>query len=118
MEMRYYKGTWIEWANKWKMEFNVEKCKIMHLGKANPKHTYTMGGVELAETTVERDLGVLVDNCLEFDKHIKAIVNKANRMMGLIRLGFFMYGRGNIYELIPCTSETLTGILCTSLVSV
>ena len=77
-----------EWANKWKMEFNVEKCKIMHLGKANPKHTYTMGGVELAETTVERDLGVLVDNCLEFDKHIKAIVNKANRMMGLIRLGF------------------------------
>merc|ERR1739842_264510 len=32
-----------EWANKWKMEFNVEKCKIMHLGKANPKHTYTIG---------------------------------------------------------------------------
>ena len=77
-----------EWANKWKMEFNVDKCKIMHLGKTNPKHTYTMGGVDLAETTEERDLGVLVDNNLEFDKHIKTIVNKANRMMGLIRLGF------------------------------
>ncbi|CAL4083209.1 unnamed protein product, partial [Meganyctiphanes norvegica] len=21
-----------EWASKWKMEFNVDKCKIMHLG--------------------------------------------------------------------------------------
>merc|ERR1712055_360296 len=92
-EPRFKLNTFIldrtkEWANKWKMEFNVEKCKIMHLGKADPKHTYAMGGVELAETTVERDLGVLVDNCLEFDTHIKAIVNKANRMMGLIRLGF------------------------------
>ena len=25
-----------EWAIKWKMEFNVDKCKIMHLGKKNP----------------------------------------------------------------------------------
>ena len=33
-----------EWADKWKMEFNVDKCKIMHLGKTNPKHAYTMGG--------------------------------------------------------------------------
>ena len=47
-----------------------------------------MGGVDLAETTEERDLVVLVDSNLEFDKHIKAIVNKANRMMGLIRLDF------------------------------
>ena len=22
----------MEWANKWKMEFNVDKCKVMHLG--------------------------------------------------------------------------------------
>ena len=35
------------------MEFNVEKCKIIHLGKANPKQTYTTGGVEVAETTVD-----------------------------------------------------------------
>ena len=33
-----------EWADRWKMEFNVGKCKIMHLGRLNPKHTYTMGG--------------------------------------------------------------------------
>ena len=77
-----------EWAVKWKMEFNVGKCKIIHLGRKNPKHTYTMGGVELEKSTEERDLGVLIDDRLEFDKHIKGIVNKANRMLGMIKIGF------------------------------
>ena len=67
------------------MEFNVGKCKIMHLGKKNPKHSYTMGGVELEKTSEERDLGLLVDDRLEFDRHIKGIVNKANRMLGMMR---------------------------------
>ena len=76
------------WATIWKMEFNVAKCKIMHLGRLNPGFTYSMGDTELAETTEERDLGVLVDNELHFGKHIKEIVNKANRMLGMIRIGF------------------------------
>ena len=76
------------WASKWKMEFNVDKCKIMHLGKTNPKHTYTMDGSNLTITTEEKDLGVLVDDKLKFDKHIRGIVNKANRILSLIRIGF------------------------------
>ena len=77
-----------EWADKWKMEFNVDKCKIMHIGHSNPKHTYTMDGSELSTSTAERDLGVLIDDKLRFDKHIKAIVGKANRMLGMIKIGF------------------------------
>ena len=77
-----------EWADKWKMEFNVDKCKIMHLGRLNPKHTYTMGNRDLAVTSEEKDLGVIFDENLEFDKHIKTIVNRANRMLGMIKIGF------------------------------
>ena len=66
------------------MGFNMDKCKIMHLGRLNPGHTYTMGDTEL--TAEEKDLGVLVDNELHFDKHIKGIVNKANRMLGMVIL--------------------------------
>jgi len=33
-----------KWADKWKMEFNVGKCKIMHLGRSNPGYSYSMGG--------------------------------------------------------------------------
>ena len=86
----------MEWANKWKMEFNVDKCKVMHLGRLNPKHTYTMGGRNLAATSAEKDLGVTFDERLEFDKHITGIVNKANRMLGMIKRGFTCLEKRNL----------------------
>ena len=78
----------LEWAKKWKMEFNVEKCKIMHIGHNNPKNTYNMDGSNLTETLKEKDLGVLIDNKLDFGDHIKEIVGRANRMIGMIRASF------------------------------
>ena len=77
-----------EWAKKWKMEFNVDKCKIMHIGRLNPKHTYSMGDANLTVTSEEKDLGVIFDEKLEFDTHIRTIVNRANRMLGMIKIGF------------------------------
>ena len=77
-----------KWAEKWKMEFNIGKCKIMHIGKKNPKNVYVMGGTELETTRAERDLGVTIDDQLDLGKHIKSIVAKANRMLGLIRISF------------------------------
>ena len=77
-----------EWATKWKMEFNIDKCKIMHLGKTNPKHSYSMGDGNLTVTSEEKDLGVTIDDRLEFDVHIKNIINRANRLLGLIKIGF------------------------------
>jgi len=26
----------VEWADKWQMQFNVSKCKVMRVGKKNP----------------------------------------------------------------------------------
>ena len=49
-----------------KMEFNVDKCKVMHQERLNQCQDYTMGGENLKVTTEERDLGVLVDNKLDF----------------------------------------------------
>ena len=77
-----------KWAEKWKMEFNVDKCKVMHLGRSNPGHTYTMGGRNLGVVTEEKDLGVWFDNQLDFGKHIRSIVGRANRMLGLIKISF------------------------------
>ena len=90
-----------EWASRWKMEFNVDKCKIMHLGPKNLKHTYTMGGTDLAVTSEEKDLGVLIDNKLNFRSHIKGIVSKANRVLGLIRIGFDCLDKEMFLNLYP-----------------
>ena len=70
------------------MEFNVDKCKVMHLGKNNPKNSYSMAEVNLEETTEEKDLGVLIDNKLNFGKHIQNIVTRANRVLSLIIISF------------------------------
>jgi len=48
----------VAWASKWGMCFNVDKCKIMHVGRNNPNHTYSMNGQNLGETNSERDVGV------------------------------------------------------------
>jgi hypothetical protein len=41
--------------------------------------------IELEQSDGEKDIGVLVDENLSFNKHIQNQVNKANSIMGLIR---------------------------------
>ena len=60
----------------------------MHIGYGNTKHEYRLDGKILAETKIERDLGILVDNELNFSKHIRSIVAKANRIIELIKISF------------------------------
>ena len=49
------------------MRLNVEKCKVMHFGKSNPKAVYYMiddvGNENLIEeTNLKREFGVIVSN--------------------------------------------------------
>ena len=46
------------------------------------------GYVELIKSEEEKDLGVIVDAGLTFSKHIEKQVNKANKIVGLIRRSF------------------------------
>ncbi|CAM4368574.1 unnamed protein product [Caretta caretta] len=73
-----------DWATKWQMKFNVDKCKIMHFGKNNPKYTYNMMGANLATTNQEKDLGVIMDSSLKTSTQCAAAVKKANGMLGII----------------------------------
>ena len=77
----------MEWTDKWLLKFNSNKCKILYLGKNNPKHKYFIkqGDVqtELAETTCEKDLGVYIDPNLSFDHHISLTIKKARRIAGM-----------------------------------
>jgi ribonuclease P/MRP protein subunit RPP40 len=38
----------VAWVEKWGMQFNVAKCKVMHLGGTNSRHAYQMSGHQLA----------------------------------------------------------------------
>ena len=82
-----------QWTIKWLMLFNVDKCKVMHIGKDNPRFEYEMtdrdGNTKVLKSVeLEKDLGVHVQENLKFDKHISLTVNKANRLVGLIKRAF------------------------------
>lgn len=46
------------------MRFNEGKCRVPHPGRNNHVHQYRLGDVLLERNSVEKDLGVLVDNRL------------------------------------------------------
>ena len=52
----------VKWAEDWGMKFNVDKCKIMHVGRNNPRYEYFMAGVKLREVEEEKDMGVTIHN--------------------------------------------------------
>jgi len=55
----------IEWADKWQMRFDVSQCKVMHVGKKNPRHSYYMSSNGLRSVEVEKDLGIMITSDLK-----------------------------------------------------
>ncbi|GAB0205041.1 mitochondrial enolase superfamily member 1 [Grus japonensis] len=44
------------WAERNLMKFNKGKCRVLHLGRNNPKHQYRLGVDLLGSSSVEKDL--------------------------------------------------------------
>ena len=76
------------WSNEWQLPFNATKCKVMHFGRGNPKHSYKMNGHSLETTTQEKDLGVIIDDTLKFHEHTAAAAKKANQVLGVIKKAY------------------------------
>ena len=54
-----------EWSKKWQMPFNLDKCKIMHVGHKNKNEKYELLGKEIESVQQEKDLGVIITNDLK-----------------------------------------------------
>ncbi len=78
----------MQWADTWGMQFNVKKCKVLHLGHSNPRQVYTMAGHALAETRVERDVGVMVSENLKPSEQCARAARTASVVLGQITRAF------------------------------
>ena len=80
------------WTDSWNLYFNVAKCKVMHLGKRNNTTDYMLqlNGIPviIKSCDEEKDLGVIFDSSLNFDKHLYHIITKANQILGIIKRSF------------------------------
>ena len=81
-----------KWSDTWLLKFHPNKCKVMSIANKRREdlnkdyHLYDeKGEVRLELSEGEKDIGVLVDDQLNFSKHIQQQINKANSIMGLIR---------------------------------
>ena len=76
------------WAKKWKMEYNVGKCKVIHFGRKNLRCEYTMGGVKLTEAEEEKDLGVWIHSSMKPTMQVEMAAKKANMALGMMLRSF------------------------------
>ena len=83
------------WTDTWLMQLNSTKCKVMHLGKRNPNHQYTIPykdgnqRLPLDSTTHERDLGVIVSSNLKSSLQCKKAAAKAYSIYGMLKKAIY-----------------------------
>ena len=66
------------WSIQWGMEFNKSKCKVMHIGRKNPKFEYFIDNVKLQKIDSEKDLGILTSSTLKPSQQCQEAARKAN----------------------------------------
>ena len=76
------------WIKKsWQVKFNSEKCEVMRITHKQDKstHPYYLSNTELRFVDSYKDLGVNISRDLSWSNHVDVIVNKANKVLGLLK---------------------------------
>ena len=79
----------VVWSGNWQMNFNISKCEHMRISRQSCSSntlipTYTFNGSDLTHVDSIKYLGVNIDNCLSFERHILEICRKATRTLHML----------------------------------
>uniref|UniRef100_A0A8C5WIF2 Reverse transcriptase domain-containing protein n=1 Tax=Leptobrachium leishanense TaxID=445787 RepID=A0A8C5WIF2_9ANUR len=82
-------GKLKKWWELWQLSFNVDKCKIMHLGRKYPRAEY-----RIFDTSEGWDLGVIIREDLRVSSQCNRAAGNAGRMLGNAGRMLGCVGRG------------------------
>ena len=75
-------------------------------------HQYRVVANLLESSSVERDLGVLVDDRLTMSQQCALVAKQANGILGCIRRSVASRSREVLLPLLLCSSEAPSAVLC------
>ena len=80
----------VDWSNIWLLSLNIIKCMVLCIRRNNEsinEYFIHNNGVDSKLENVNhiKDLGVIIDNRLNFNEHINDKIKKANSMLGIIK---------------------------------
>ena len=67
------------------MRFNKGMCRVLHLGRNNCMCQHQLGDDLLERSSMEKNLGVLVDNRLAMSQQCALVATKANGILWCIK---------------------------------
>ena len=79
------------WATQWKMNFNPDTTKqaseviFSRKLKKNVYPPLLFNNVSVTRTSSQKHLGIIFNNQLKFDDHIKMVSRKISKTMGVLR---------------------------------
>ena len=78
------------WSEKWKMEFNVDKCHVVRFGESSrrPVWEYKLGEEKITSADKEKDLGVVINNKLKPEDHVNQVTGKAYNLLMNMKIAF------------------------------
>ena len=81
------------WTERWQVTLNINKCKVISVHHRRYTESgliphYVRNNIKLDEVDEIKDLEVIYDSLLLFDKHISEKVNEAYTMLGIINRNF------------------------------
>ena len=66
------------------MVLNAKICHYMCFGTSSEKDDFICDGIKLPDSCEEKILGVIIDNELKFDPHVRSKCKKAAQKLGVL----------------------------------
>eukprot|EP00061_Rhincodon_typus_P018572 g47793.t1 len=73
-----------QWAEEQQIKFNLDKCEVLHFGKANQDKTYTLNAKVPGSVAEQRDLRAQVHSSLKVESQVDKIVKMVFGMLAFI----------------------------------